>query len=531
MTHRLLSLALLAAFALPARAHFVFVVPEPAGDAATVVLSESLSPDEDVDVSLVGGISLRATDREGKDAPVTLGEPSGHAYRVRLPGTGPRVVSGSYVFGVRERRGGGAFLTTYHPRAIVGDPFAPTPRTADPAPVEIVPVSEGGRVAFRVLARGAAAAGAQVTVLLPDGNEEQVTTDADGRTAAFAGAGRYGAWARVVEAQAGEHGGKKYDEVRHYSTLVIDVAAPKVPPMPEATSSFGAAVSDDWLYVYGGHTAPTHTYHTAAVSGRFHRVRLDGAAGSWEPLPPGPPLQGMNLVALGGRVYRVGGMAPRNLQGKPADNVSVAECATFDPAAGRWSEAPPLPEPRSSHDVVALAGKLYVVGGWQLRGAGEDEHWPDAALVLDPSSPAPRWEPLPQPSRRRALIAAAHGGRVYAIGGFDEDDKPSRRVDVLDPATGEWSAAPELPGPARNGFGPAACTLGDALYVSVADGSLYRLDEAAREWVRVATTTPRIVHRAVGLGDRVLVLGGADKGRNFDLVESVPVATQAADAR
>jgi hypothetical protein len=99
---------------------------------------------------------------------------------------------------------------------------------------------------------------------------------------------------------------------------------------------------------------------------------------------------------------------------------------------------------------------------------------------------------------------------------------------VLDPATGEWSAAPELPGPARNGFGPAACTLGDALYVSVADGSLYRLDDDAGQWIRIATTTPRIVHRAVSFGDCVLVLGGADKGRNFDLIESAAVTAGAA---
>jgi hypothetical protein len=540
MKHWLLSLALLLGAALPARAHFVFIVPEAGGGAASVVLSESLAPDEDVDVSVIGGISLRTTDESGKASSLALGEPAGHAYRVSLPGRGPRVVSGSHVFGVRERRGGGAYLTVYHPRAIIGDPFrARAERDETPAAAEIVPVREGANVSFHVLARGKAAAGAQVTLLLLDGNEEQVTTDAQGRTKGYALAGRYGAWARVVEEKSGEHGGKPYAEVRHYPTLVVDVpkversaaaVTDRLPRMPEATSSFGAAVCDGWLYVYGGHTAPTHTYHTGAVSGRFHRIRIapGGADGAWEALPPGPPLQGMNLVALGDKVYRVGGMAPRNADGSAADNFSVAECAAFDPAGGRWADVTPLPEPRSSHDVVALGGKLYVVGGWQLRGAAGDELWPEAALVLDPSAPDAAWKPLPQPFRRRALIAAAHRGRVYAIGGFDENDKPSRRVDVYDPASGRWTTAAELPLPARNGFGPAACTLGDDLYVSVADGSLYRLDDDARQWIRVATTTPRIVHRAVSLGDRVLVLGGADKGRNLDLIESAAVTTGAA---
>src|SRR5688500_6006800 len=44
--------------------------------------------------------------------------------------------------------------------------------------------------------------------------------------------------------------------------------------LPEPTSSFGAAVADGWLYVYGGHVSPTHAYSTSAVSGHFARRRL-----------------------------------------------------------------------------------------------------------------------------------------------------------------------------------------------------------------------------------------------------------------
>jgi hypothetical protein len=72
------------------------------------------------------------------------------------------------------------------------------------------------------VSRGGPAAGRQVTVLLADGNEGQVSGGADGRTRTFDQRGRYGAWARVVEPKAGEHDGKKYGEVRHYPTIVID---------------------------------------------------------------------------------------------------------------------------------------------------------------------------------------------------------------------------------------------------------------------------------------------------------------------
>ena len=42
-------------------------------------------------------------------------------------------------------------------------------------------------------------------------------------TPGFAAAGRYGVWVRHVETQAGERDGQKYEEVRRYATLVVDL--------------------------------------------------------------------------------------------------------------------------------------------------------------------------------------------------------------------------------------------------------------------------------------------------------------------
>jgi uncharacterized GH25 family protein len=69
-----------------------------------------------------------------------------------------------------------------------------------------------------------AVADSEGSVLLPDGKKEKLKTDKDGYTAAFEGSGRYAVWLRHVETKAGEHDGKKYEEVRHYATLVVDVA-------------------------------------------------------------------------------------------------------------------------------------------------------------------------------------------------------------------------------------------------------------------------------------------------------------------
>ena len=66
-------------------------------------------------------------------------------------------------------------------------------------------------------------ADAEVTVLLPGEGKKAAKTDKDGYTPAYDAKGRYGVFARVTEAKAGEHAGKKYDETRFYATLVMDV--------------------------------------------------------------------------------------------------------------------------------------------------------------------------------------------------------------------------------------------------------------------------------------------------------------------
>jgi hypothetical protein len=415
-------------------------------------------------------------------------------------------------------------------------------------------------VRFLVEAAGRPVADADVTVILPDGGQEKVKTGPDGLSPAFAASGRYGAWARYVEHVAGEHAGKPYAQVRHYPTIVctipgLDAAGDEpadaaregaalrrpdpaslsptrlLPPLPEASSSLGAVASDGFLYVYGGHIAPVHTYSTEAVSGRFHRLPLRTATGSpakdtsattpaaWEELAAGPRLQGMNLAAHAGRIYRVGGMDPRNAPGDEADNRSVAAAACFDPAVGHWIDLPSLPEPRSSHDLVVLGDTLYAVGGWNMLGADGGEAWCETMAALDLTAATPEWRSIPQPFTRRALIATAFQHRLWVIGGFTDSEEVSTQVDVFDPVTGSWSRGPDLPSGGVNGFAPAACVADGRLLVSVADGSLLALDEQAGAWRVVARTSPRIVHRMVPVEAGAILVGGAAGKDNLDRVE------------
>ena len=312
---------------------------------------------------------------------------------------------------------------------------------------------------------------------------------------------------------------------------VAKTAASGYAPLPQAVSSFGAAAVDGWLYVYGGHCVRTHVYSTESVTGRFIRHRL-GGGGGWEDLPSGPALQGLAVVEHKGKIYRIGGMAPHNKPGEKADNRSLTTCGRYDPVTRRWEELPELPDGRSSHDAVVVGDRIYVVGGWKLRGVGTKPHWYDTALVMDLGEASPAWKTIPQPFRRRALTAAAFEGKVYALAGFTEEDETDLSVDVYDPATGKWSKSAEIPGPARNGFAAAACVAGGRLYLSTADGNVFRLSVDRSTWEKSARLEhPRIVHRVVSQGDSVLVVvGGAAKGDNIAATEAVSVAPAASSA-
>nr|WP_321473297.1 hypothetical protein [uncultured Paludibaculum sp.] len=518
--------AALAATVSMAQAHFVFVVPDAGGGKAKVILGETLEPDKDINVKLIGGTRLSLRSLDGRENPLTL-TLAERAYEVTLGGQGLRVVHGVTDFGVTQRGTSKAHILIYHPKTIVGDAFDARSVVGGDTPVEIVPVGRPGALQLKLLAHGKPLPDAEVTVLLPGGGEKKVKTDASGLTEVFTPTGRYGAWARFWEPGTGDRDGKKYEELRHYATLVFDaapvvVAARSVATLPEATSSFGAVESGGWLYVYGGHIAPTHNYWEGAVSGRFARLEL-GKPGSWVELAAGPALQGLNLAALDGRIYRVGGMAPRNRKGEATDNRSTAECAQFDAAQGQWTALPALPEPRSSHDVVAVGRKLIVTGGWDLQGS--QERWMDTTLVLDLAARAPRWKSVPQPFRRRALIAAAYQGKVYVIGGFNEKGEIERSVSILDPAAGAWTDGPKLPEGVGGAFAPAAAVHEGRLYASVSDGSLLRLDEAGRAWEKVGRTGARVAHRMVSSRGQLLVLGGAAGGRNLDSIEMAGAGT------
>jgi hypothetical protein len=113
------------AISVTGRAHFVFVVPEPDGHRAQVLLSETLTPDAEVDVALIAGTRLSLRHADGRETSLSL-QREPHRFLVSLPAGGRGVVHGHADLGVTTRPGVSSHVLLYHPKTIVGDAFDPS---------------------------------------------------------------------------------------------------------------------------------------------------------------------------------------------------------------------------------------------------------------------------------------------------------------------------------------------------------------------------------------------------------------------
>ncbi len=302
--------------------------------------------------------------------------------------------------------------------------------------------------------------------------------------------------------------------------------AVKIPDLPEGIASFGAAVSGNDLVVYGGHVGRTHQHSVENLSHRFLRLNLDDLKAGWQDLGPVPGLQGIPLVAHGREVCRIGGLEARNHVGSDEELFSIDPVRCFHLDNGEWRDLPSLPQARSSHDAVVFEGKIYVVGGWQLRGSEDPAVWHQQMAVLDLGQSNAGWQMIDAPFERRALATAAAAGKIFAFGGLGHDGT-SREVDVYEIASGVWSKGEELPSvKGLKGFGVSAFGVEDRVYLSGGDGVVHALDAGTGDWQRdlAKLATPRFFHRLLPHGEGLYFIAGAGRGGHRATTEYLALA-------
>lgn len=547
LTRLILSLSLMITSA-PAScwAHFLWIAagPQAKDGKVHVYFSEAVEPDDPELLEKVAKLKLWQFSADGTATELKTTKDADSLVATPLDGTNP-VFGLSHDYGVLAR-GDETFLLKYHAKSLPSSDPKSWRAAANPTqlPLEIVPSSASGKTVLTVLWHGKPVAGSTVTVTGP-GIEKKLEATSDDKgevTFDLKSPGLFSVRAKQSEAIKGEFEGKAYGSVRHYATLALSLgtaaenatasASPvnpsiALPPLDPGVTSFGAAIIDNALYVYGGHFGKPHHYSKDGQSDQLLKLDLVHPT-KWEVVSSGPKRTGLAAVAHGGKFYRIGGFEARNDEADKQSLWSMPDFARFDPKTNQWETLPALPEGRSSHDALVIGDTLYVVGGWEIQGSGETK-WHDTAYTVDLSADKLEWKPLPNPPfQRRALSLGEWQGKVVAVGGMQSEGGPTTATAIYDPQSQKWSDGPKLNGEPMEGFGSSAFLCADKLCVTTFAGNLQVLSADGSQWNNTGKLAyPRFFHRMLPLNaTQAVIVGGASMktGKIVEL-ETIPITS------
>jgi len=217
---------------------------------------------------------------------------------------------------------------------------------------------------------------------MPQSRNHPMVTAYHGRVYVFGGAGAPRSAPRTLTAWA-------YDPVANtWSSLA---------PMPETREAGAGVTLGDFLYVIGG------------VGDTRDLLRYDPRANTWKRLAPlHEQREHVAGVMLGGRLYAIGG---RWGAGGELKTVEL-----YDPSANTWTETTPMLEPRAGGAAVTVQGKIFVAGGEIVyeSSAGKLK----TVELYDPA--AGIWQDAtPMPVGLHGIPMASVGGKIYILGGSD----------------------------------------------------------------------------------------------------------------
>src|SRR5919107_2005059 len=195
----------------------------------------------------------------------------------------------------------------------------------------------------------------------------------------------------------------------------------RLAPLPTERTEVAAAAVGRRIWVLGGYAPDGATLATAEV--------YDTVANTWSRGPDLPVAVNHAMAAtLDGVLYVAGGNDGR----RPSDQLARLD-------GDRWRRLAPLPRGRQAGGLVALDGRLYLVGGVVEGGLASDTQ------VYDPA--ADRWAAAPGlPTPREHLGAAAAAGRVYVVGGRTGGIGSNLAAgEGFDPGSGRWAPVADLP--------------------------------------------------------------------------------------
>jgi hypothetical protein len=147
-----------------------------------------------------------------------------------------------------------------------------------------------------------------------------------------------------------------------------------------------------------------------------------------------------------GRMFIAGG----------SGNNQATSWQVYDPATASFTLGGTLSEPRGAHTATRLAdGRVLIAGGYRTSAAGLAQH----VEIFDPTANAVTALTPTIETRRSHGAALLNSGKVLLVGGLDDVNFSKSTTMVVDPTTGDGTAAGDLS--SARGFGTTATHLSD----------------------------------------------------------------------
>lgn len=174
--------------------------------------------------------------------------------------------------------------------------------------------------------------------------------------------------------------------------------------------------------------------------------------------------------AFPSRLYVVGGL--------DRDYAAVDTAERYDPLTGSWESLPQLKSARAGSSAVALAGRLYIIGGEVSGHALSDVQRFDPWLGC--------WQTLPSMHQGRIRAATTCGdGCIFVLGGLD-GKRPLNSAEFFNARTLAWQDMPAMVHPRYAGIASTQSrwifAIGGELTHAGAKASIERYDRETGLW-------------------------------------------------
>ncbi len=223
--HFFLAVVVSVFFASITQAHFLFVRILPAAEGgrfAEVYFSELAEAGDPRFIAKIAHTELWVQRSPGKFEPLKA-QTTPDRLRAHVPTTSSLCVVGACTYGVLGSEKQTAFLLRHFPKALAGEPDELNKmQSLGKLPLEVAATFTKDEVRFTALMDGKPMPGAEfITVDASLANTKLVANDKGEASWKPSVPGVYAVYTRNTRKQAGEHAGKKYEEIREFATVAF----------------------------------------------------------------------------------------------------------------------------------------------------------------------------------------------------------------------------------------------------------------------------------------------------------------------